>query len=434
MRLEVAGNAGPIKGRIRVPGDKSIAHRAAMFSLLSDRSTLIRGYPQGQDNITTLSVIEDLGVELRPESDGALSLIPSPNGPVSPTRALDCMNSGTTARLMCGLIAGLHIHARMIGDESLTKRPMERVARPLMKLGADVRVTGAEGTLPLEVFPRQLVGAHLHLDVASAQVKSAALLAGLFAEGKTRIDEPFQSRDHTERLLKHMGADLHFEPRIAEVRSVDRPLDPLDLAIPGDPSSAAFWVVLAACIEGSDLVIEDLALNSTRTGFLKILKRMGADIEVLDRRPLSGESVGHIRVRGRGLVGTKVRASEVPGSIDELPVLAVAMACAEGESALHGAQELRVKESDRLQGITEGLRRFGVDVEETFDGFILNGGPLRGASPRVYGDHRLVMAFAVAGALADGPSVIRDAEVCGISYPSFCDDLATLGVECGTSG
>jgi 3-phosphoshikimate 1-carboxyvinyltransferase len=405
-----------------------------MFSLLSDRPSLIRGYPRGQDNITTLSVIEDLGITLQPEAEDILYLVPSPGDTQGPQRDLDCMNSGTTARLMSGLIAGLGVPARLTGDESLTKRPMERIARPLRQLGADIRVSGKLGTLPLEIHPTPLKGAPVHLDVASAQVKSAVLLAGLFAEGTTRVQEPYQSRDHTERLLKHMGAELSFDACFAEVKGLTGPLTPLDLSVPGDPSSAAYWVVLAACIEGSDLIIEDLLLNPTRTGFLKILRRMGADIEVLDRRPQNGESVGHIRVRGQGLTGTRIRASEVPATIDELPILAVAMACAEGESSLHGAEELRVKESDRIQGTVDGLRRFGVAIEETFDGFILEGGPMTGASPRVYGDHRLIMAFSIAAALAQGNSMIRDAEFCGISYPEFCEDLALLGVSCTTSG
>lgn len=405
-----------------------------MFSILSDRPSLIRGYPQGQDNITTLSVMEDLGVSLQPEASNVLRLVPPLEGPQIPKQALDCMNSGTTARLMSGLLVGLGIPARLIGDRSLTKRPMERVAHPLRQLGADIRVSGKRGTLPIEIHPTPLIGNQVHLDVASAQVKSAVLLAGLFAEGKTRLEEPYQSRDHSERLLKHMGADISFDGCISEVRGGEDSLAPLDLSVPGDPSSAAYWAVLAACTEGSELIIEDLTLNPTRIGFMRILRRMGADIEVLDRRPQSGESVGHVRVRGQGLKGTSVRASEVPACIDELPILAVAMACAEGESSVHGAEELRVKESDRLKGTVEGLRRFGLAIEETFDGFILDGGPLHGASPRVYGDHRLVMAFSIAAALAEGDSEIRDAELCGISYPGFCEDLATLGVPCNTSG
>jgi 3-phosphoshikimate 1-carboxyvinyltransferase len=414
-----------------VPGDKSIAHRAALFSLFARGTTIIRGYPIGVDNLTSLSVVEDFGVQLDPVAPGVLHLkSPGMKDLKAPVRPIDCMNSGTTARLLAGILAGLQISAQLTGDSSLRGRPMERVARPLRIMGAEINTLGLRGTMPLKIDAKPLHGAEIKLEIASAQVKSAILLAGIGANGTTKVTEPYPSRDHTERLLEAMGVPIEYERGYAEVKGPPKRFRLLNLEIPADPSSAAFLVVLACLHPDSSLVLEDVLLNPTRVGFLRVLKRMGASIQTRRTRRVHGETIADLHVKSAPLKGTKIRVGEIPTLIDELPILAVAMAMAEGESSVHGAEELRVKESDRLSGIVQGMRTFGVDIEETRDGYLIWGpSQVVPAQPITYVDHRLVMAFSVLATLAEGTSVIPDAHSAEISYPTFAEDLVRLGVR-----
>ncbi len=429
MILAVQGGPAPFRGTLRVPGDKSISHRAALFAALAQGTSDLQGFPDGADNRSTLSVLRALGVFVEEPAPGHLRV--HGRGPAAlrpPAAPLDCGNSGTTARLLAGLLAGAGLPAELTGDASLRRRPMARVAEPLQTLGAAVTAAGPGGTLPLRVAAAPLHAATVLLPVASAQLKSAVLLAALGAPGTTRVEEPGRSRDHTERMLRGMGAPLRCGPGWAELDGPCTALHPLALRIPGDPSSAAFFAVLAAARPGSRVALQDLLLNDTRIGFVEALRAMGASVEVRDRRQEAGEPVGTLLIRGGTLRGVILGASDVPALIDELPVLAVAMALAKGPSTLTGAAELRVKESDRIAAVVQGLQAMGAVAEERPDGFEIAGSStLHGATIATHHDHRLVMAFAVAGALAQGTTRVEGAEAAAISYPSFAADLRALG-------
>ncbi|MBR56746.1 MAG: 3-phosphoshikimate 1-carboxyvinyltransferase [Myxococcales bacterium] len=431
MKFRIVGNQQPVTGHIRMPGDKSIAHRGALFSVLAKGDTTLHNFPTGIDNLTTLAMVESLGVNLLPQPNGQLVLQSPGSGRLQPlVRVFDCLNSGTTARILAGLLAGQQQEGMIVGDASLSIRPMDRVAKPLRELGARVRAEGRDGTLPLRTYMADLTGATVRLDVASAQVKTAVLLAGLGATGVTRVTEPGQSRDHSERMLREMGAPIRFGPGYAEVTGPFHAYRPLNLRIPGDPSSAAFFAVLAVLQPGSDLFIENILLSPTRAGFLRVLERMGAQIEVRNARTQSGEQVGDIRVQGSKLNATEITPDEIPGLIDELPILAVAMSLADGTSAVHGAKELRYKESDRIKSVVQGLRDFGVKANEASDGYIIEGtDSLRSAEPNPHKDHRLVMAFTIAASIARGASLIQHADTSAISFPDFQEALANLGVS-----
>ena len=426
LRVEGAGDA--IRGEVQVPGHKSVAHRAALFAALAPGRSVIDAYPEGADTLTSLALVEALGARVQ-RRDGGRVVVVAPDELRAPTEPLHCGNSGTSARLLAGLLAGRGLAAELRGDASLSRRPMERVARPLRALGARVEALGEGGTMPLSVKPAPLRGAEVRLEVASAQLKSALLLAGLGATGSTTILEPGRSRDHSERMLRLMGADLSFRPGFAKIVGPCPTLRPLSARVPGDPSSAAFLAVLATLREGSELALPGVLCNPTRDVFVSVLRRMGADLSWKRQRVEGAEPVADLMVKGAALRATDVAAGEVPGCLDELPVLAVAMACAEGTSRISGARELRVKESDRIAGTAAGLRAFGAEVEEHEDGWSVHG-PARlvGARPDPLSDHRLVMAFAVAAAVAEGSSEVPGADWADVSYPGFVSDLSRLGV------
>lgn len=416
---------GRVRARLRVPGDKSISHRALILNAVARGNAIVTGIAPGLDVRSTAAALTALGAEITPASNGGMRV----TGPAAwkARLTIDCGNSGTTARLLLGALAPRAQGTVVLdGDPSLRRRPMARVADPLSAMGAEIAAKGEAGRLPLEIRGRSLAGASHRLEVASAQVKSAILLAGLVAEGPTMVEEPFPSRDHTERLLRAMGAKI--ETTAGRVRLEPGPVEAVDVAVPGDLSSAAFFLGLAAA-GGGEVAVEGVGLNPGRTGFLELLARLGAEV-VVD--PLDWETPGAeveprgaVAVRADGLRAIEVEAGDVAGAIDELPLLAVIATRAEGETRLTGAAELRVKESDRIAAIVEGLTAMGADALALPDGFVVRGPtPLRGADLDARGDHRIGMALAVAASLAVGQSTLSGAEWVDVSYPGFFEALA----------
>lgn len=419
--------AGPLRGRVSVPGDKSIAHRAVMFNAAGEGQAEVRGLPGGRDVASTMSAMRRLGAAVGMVSPGTARIVGRGLRFHSNPGIIDCENSGTTMRLLSGLLSGqAGLVATLTGDESLSRRPMKRVAAPLAALGASIETT--DGHAPLRIEGRRLTAGPVVLPVASAQLKSAVLLAGLQADGVTEVTEPIPTRDHTEKLLAAMGVEVTVDGARASVRGRVVPRC-VDVAVPGDPSSAAFLLVAAALVEGSDVTVEGLCLNPTRLGFLEVLLRMGADLECRVEDEVGGEPVGSIRCRASGLRGFRIEAAEVPATIDELPLLAVAAAFADGESVIAGAAELRVKESDRIATTAALLRGFGVEVEERPDGMVVRGGGARGgAAVATHGDHRIAMSAVVAAlAAAPGGVTIDDEDAIGVSFPEFFSTLGRLG-------
>ncbi len=424
----VAEPGGALRGRIRVPGDKSISHRAIMLGALADGATAIDGFLEGEDCLATLRAFRAMGVRIDGPDRGRVTVqgvglrgLRAPDGP------LDMGNSGTSMRLMSGILAGQAFDTVLTGDASLTRRPMRRVTEPLARMGA--RIDGTErGTAPLRIRGGQrLTGIDYPLPVASAQVKSCLLLAGLYAEGVTRITEPAPTRDHTERMLEGFGYPLAREGgRTVAVTGRGR-LAGTEIDVPADISSAAFFLVGASIAPGSDLVLEHVGVNPTRTGAIDILRLMGADIEWLNPRLAGGEPVADLRVRHAPLHGIRIPAELVPLAIDEFPALFVAAACAEGETVLTGAAELRVKESDRIQVMADGLAALGIAAAPTPDGIVIRGGALSGGTVDSHGDHRIAMSFAVAALRARGPIRIGDCANVNTSFPGF----AALAREAG---
>jgi 3-phosphoshikimate 1-carboxyvinyltransferase len=434
MIRTVRPSAGPLTGAIRVPGDKSISHRAVLFAAMSDGSCRLEGVLDSEDVRSTMSAVSMLGASVRVLGDDDRGLTLEVEGwgaagPVEPLAAIDCGNSGTTARLLLGVLAGWDVPVTLTGDASLSGRPMRRVTGPLALMGARVGTTEA-GTLPVTIRGGSLRAARVELPVASAQVKSAVLLAGLRAQGRTVVIEPAPSRDHTERMLPAFGVGVG---RHAEENEcwVDGPaaVSAADLSVPGDPSSAAFLVAGALLVPGSAVKLTDVALNPTRTGFLSVLGRMGAIVSATPGRASGAEPAGAITATfGGELRGVVVRAEEVPSLVDEIPVLAVVAAHAHGVTRFEGVGELRVKESDRLEAVRTGLDALGATVRCGADWLEVEGPALlHGAVLPSLGDHRLAMAWAVAGLAAEGPVSIEGWDAVAVSYPRFAEDLAALG-------
>ena len=413
--------ATPLRGNVTVPGDKSISHRAALIGVLSREGIEVDHFSQGADCASTLDCLRSLGVSV--ERDGERVRV-SRNGALAEGGLLDAGNSGTTARLLCGLLSGIPgVFSVITGDESLRRRPMSRVVDPLRTLGA--RIDGCDGgtKLPLSVRGTRLTGGLYTLPVASAQVKSALLLAGLSAQGSVTVVEPRRSRDHTEIMLDYLGVPLKRDGEAVAVFPCDD-LPGGKWVIPGDFSSAAFWIVAAALVARSDLSVEGVNLNPTRTGLLTVLKRMGLDCDVIEGAPSGGERTGRVTVRASTLRATTVDADEVPLFVDELPLLAVAATQAEGVTEICGASELRLKESDRIAAMAQGLSALGAKIEERPDGWVIEGGhPLRGGAVSSRGDHRIAMALAVAGLVTEGEVALDDRDCVAISYPGFLEEL-----------
>jgi 3-phosphoshikimate 1-carboxyvinyltransferase len=416
-----------LRGRFEPPGDKSIGHRLALLSALASGRSRLEGFPPGQDCASTLGVLRALSVEISRDGDAVEIEGRGLDGLEPPQTVLDCGNSGSTARMACGVLAGQRFTSRLVGDESLSRRPLDRVVIPLTRMGAAIETT--RGFLPMTITGgRRLRGIDYELPIASAQVKTAVLFAGLYAEGVTRVKETVPSRNHTELALLAFGASPVIRPCEIEIRGGSS-LSPGEFRIPGDFSSAAFFIGAAAFLAGSELVVENVGLNPTRAAFLEALIAMGADIEV-EAAPSPGEPLGRVVVRGRELRGVEIARERVPALIDELPILAVVAAFASGTTRVEGASELRVKESDRLSAIVEGLRALGADVTELEDGFEIRGAgfrrALRPARLRSFGDHRMVMAWAVAALGVDGECGIDHLDQVKISYPGFWQTLDRL--------
>ena len=429
-----------LQGTIHVPGDKSISHRAALLGALATGTTRVRHFLAAGDCLATLSCLRALGVEwqLTEEEHGVASLELAGaglHGLREPDDVLNVENSGTTLRLLPGILAGQPFTAVLTGDASLRTRPVDRIIEPLRQMGAQLVARDGDRLPPLTVRGGSLQGIRYRPPVASAQVKSAVLLAGLFAEGETVVEEPLATRDHTERMLRQMGADVVREeptpdgpPSGGNVRlQPPKSLSPLNLKVPGDISTAAFWLVAGAVHPEAELTLPDVGINPTRTGLLDVLSMMGATIDIGEQRMAGEEPVADIRITSSRLQGVEVGGELVPRLIDELPALAVAAAFAQGRTVVRDAAEMRVKETDRIAVLTSQLRRLGVAITERPDGFeIEGGGGLRGAAVSGAGDHRLTMALAIAGLLAEGETVVEDDAAVMVSYPGFWNDLEQL--------
>ncbi|WP_232820911.1 3-phosphoshikimate 1-carboxyvinyltransferase [Dyella sp. C11] len=413
-------NVGALKGTVRVPGDKSVSHRALMLGALAEGTSHIRGFLEGEDTRATAAVLQQLGVRIDAPADGervvhGVGL----HGLCGTTQLLDCGNAGTGMRLLTGLLAGQAFDSTLVGDESLSRRPMRRVTDPLASMGA--RIDTQDGLPPLQVRGGQsLHGIQYTLPVASAQVKSALLLAGLYAQGETEVIEPHPTRDYTERMLAAFGWPIEFSPGRARL-SGGHALRATNVDVPADFSSAAFFLVAGSIVPGSELHLPAVGLNPRRTGLLQALRLMGADIRIENERESGGEPVGDLVVRHAPLHGVELPEALVPDMIDEFPALFVAAMAAKGATVVRGAAELRVKESDRLAAMATGLRALGATIDETPDGATIHGGPLHGGTIESHGDHRIAMSFAAAGLVASGPVRINDCANVATSFPGFLE-------------
>ncbi|WP_417706289.1 bifunctional prephenate dehydrogenase/3-phosphoshikimate 1-carboxyvinyltransferase [Pseudomonas sp.] len=423
-----------LAGRIRVPGDKSISHRSIMLGSLAEGTTEVEGFLEGEDALATLQAFRDMGVVIEGPHHGRVTIHGvGLHGLKAPVGPLYMGNSGTSMRLLSGLLAAQPFDTTLTGDASLSKRPMNRVAKPLREMGAVIE-TGPEGRPPLIIKGGQrLTGMAYEMPMASAQVKSCLLLAGLYAAGSTSVTEPAPTRDHTERMLRGFGYPVSVDGSTACVESGHK-LTATRIEVPADISSAAFFLVAASIAEGSELVLEHVGINPTRTGVIDILKLMGGDITLENQREVGGEPVADIRVRAARLKGIDIPEDLVPLAIDEFPVLFVAAACAEGRTVLRGAEELRVKESDRIQVMADGLIALGVKAEPTPDGIIIEGGAIGGGEVWAHGDHRIAMSFSVASLRASAPIRIHDCANVSTSFPNFLALAAEVGINVAVEG
>ncbi|WP_369039117.1 3-phosphoshikimate 1-carboxyvinyltransferase [Stenotrophomonas maltophilia] len=420
----IARKGQPLQGSLTIPGDKSVSHRSVMFAALADGTSHIEGFLEGEDTRATARIFSQLGVRIEtPSPSQRIVHGVGIDGLKAPDAPLDCGNAGTGMRLLAGLLAGQAFDCTLVGDESLSGRPMRRVTGPLSQMGAKID-TESDGTPPLHVHGGQaLHGIDFASPVASAQIKSAVLLAGLYAQGETSVLEPHPTRDYTERMLSAFGVDITFSPGKARLRGGQR-LRATDIVVPADFSSAAFFLVAASIIPGSELRLRQVGLNPRRTGLLQALRLMGADITEENPAEQGGEPVADLVVRYAPLKGARIPEALVPDMIDEFPALFVAAAAAEGQTVVTGAAELRVKESDRLAAMATGLRALGMQVDETEDGATLHGGVRLGSGTiESHGDHRIAMAFAIAGQISDGEVRINDIANVATSFPDF-DGLA----------
>lgn len=409
-------NINGLKGEVTIPADKSISHRAVMFSALAKGISTIENFSKGADCLSSLSVMNSLGIKSEFKDEKTL-IIDAGNGLIAPAGDLYCGNSGTTMRLMSGILAGQAFDSTLTGDQSLSKRPMARVIKPLELMGAKIISDGNRA--PLGIFGQNLEGIDYVSELASAQVKSCVLLAGLFASGKTSFTEPHLSRNHTELMLEYMGAKIYREGNKTSIEKSE--LKPQTINVAGDISSAAFFIVAGLIVPNSDIILKNVGLNPTRTGILDIVQQMGADIEILDKKVVSNEEVGDLRVRYSELKRCVIEGDIIPRLIDEIPVIAVLATQAEGKTVIKDAQDLRNKESDRIKAVVCELKKLGAKIEETEDGMVIEGmGQLQGGvEVETYHDHRLAMSLYVAGLICEKPIVINEFDWVNISFPEF---------------
>lgn len=415
-----------LKGEVTIPGDKSVSHRSVMFGAIAKGTTEIHNFLQGADCLSTIACFSSMGVAIENNGDTVLVHGNGMRGLKKPDSILDCGNSGTTTRLISGILAAQNFTVTLTGDESIQKRPMKRIMTPLSLMGAQIRSIHDNGCAPLEITGSSLHGIHYQSPVASAQVKSAILLAGLYADGETRVTEPYLSRNHTELMLSRFGADVHTEDTTAVIRTASE-LFGQQIFVPGDISSAAFFLAAGLITPNSEILVRNVGINPTRDGILHVFRDMGADITMLHVKDDGGEPTADILVRSSSLHGTVIGGSIIPTLIDELPVIAAAACFAHGDTIIRDASELKVKESNRVEVMVRNLSAMGAHVEETEDGMIIHGGrPLHGAVIDSRLDHRIAMTFAIAAGLADGVTEILGAECVNISYPGFYTDLQRL--------
>jgi 3-phosphoshikimate 1-carboxyvinyltransferase len=411
--------AASVKGEITVPGDKSISHRSIMLGAIANGTTTVRGFLRGGDNMSTMGAFRSMGVQI--DDDGETVVIQGKglHGLVEPGDVIDCGNSGTTIRLITGLLAGQSFFSVVTGDQYLRKRPMKRVVEPLTRMGARILGRNQGSLAPLAISGGALKSIGYESPVSSAQIKSAIMLAGLYADGETSVREPSLSRDHSERMFRLFGASLEvFNDGVTVKGGVE--LQGQEIVVPGDISSATFFIVAALITPGSELLIRNVGVNPTRTGAIDILRSMGGSIELLDQREVSGEPVADILVRSSRLTGCAIAGSVVPRAIDEFPAICVAAACAEGTTTVRDARELRVKETDRITAMATNLRTLGVTVEETDDGMTITGVErLSGGSVDSFGDHRIAMSLSVAALISKDGITISDTECVSTSFPTF---------------
>ncbi|MDO5346642.1 MAG: 3-phosphoshikimate 1-carboxyvinyltransferase [Lachnospiraceae bacterium] len=418
--------SAPLRGEISVPGDKSISHRAVMFGSLAEGITEVTNFLQGADCLSTISCFRQMGIAIENTPERIRIHGKGLHGLRRPEAILDVGNSGTTTRLMSGILAGQAFDCTINGDASIQKRPMKRIMTPLSLMGADISSIPGNGCAPLHIQGRPLKAIHYPSPVASAQVKSCVLLAGMYADGITRVTEPVLSRNHSELMLNHFGASVTTEGTTVSIQPEPH-LEGRFISVPGDISSAAYFIAAGLLVPGSEILIRNVGVNPTRDGILRVCQAMGADITRINERADSGEPTADLLVRSSSLKGTVVEGEIIPTLIDELPVIAVLAAFAEGTTIIRDAAELKVKESNRIDVMVENLSRMGADIEGTEDGMIIRGGrPLHGAEINSRLDHRIAMSFAVAALAADGATLIGDADCVRISYPNFYEDLFSL--------
>ena len=410
-------------GQIKVPGDKSISHRAVMLGSLANGVTEISGFLKGADCLSTIDCFRKMGIDIDINGENVTVHGNGLRGLKKPDEMLYTGNSGTTTRLLCGILAGQNFDTSITGDASIQKRPMGRVVKPLSMMGAKIE----NEYCPLYITGTKLHGIDYKMPVASAQVKTAIILAGLYADGETVIHEIEKSRDHTELMLSAMGADLTVDNLDITVKPTND-LTAVNVDVPGDISSAAFFVVLGAIMPNSQITVTNVGINPTRTGIIDVLKDMGADITLENVHTSAGETVANITVRSSSLKGTTVGGDIIPRLIDELPIIAVAAVFADGQTVIKDAQELKVKETNRIRAVVDEFNKCGIDITETDDGMIINGGKsIHGADFKTYGDHRMAMSLTVLAQLADGESTLDDSDCACVSYPTFFDDFYKLG-------
>lgn len=420
-----------LKGKVSVPGDKSISHRCVMFGSIAKGTTETHNFLKGADCLATIRCFRTLGIDIE-ERDSVVTIHGKGlHGLSAPSDILDVGNSGTTTRLLSGILAGQSFDSKLSGDESLNSRPMKRIMEPLSRMGANITSILRNGCAPLHITPGTLHGIHYDSPVASAQVKSCLLLAGLYADGPTSVTEPSLSRNHTELMLKEFGADIRSTHELNSTRATasitpGNELFGQKITVPGDISSAAYFIAAGLIVPDSEILIENVGINPTRAGILKVCEDMGGDITLLNERTEGGEKIADILVRTSRLHGTTIEGDIIPTLIDEIPVIAVMAAVAEGTTIIKDAAELKVKETDRIETVTDNLKAMGCRVTPTDDGMVITGGKLKGAPIHTLLDHRIAMAFSIAALVADGNTKILDSKCVDVSYPEFYDTFEHL--------